>query len=101
MTATRSTGTRVEALRFDGEALRALDQTALPWREHHIALRTAAEVAEAIRRLSIRGAPLIGVAAAYGVALELARDPTMQTLERACALLEAARPTAVNLRWAV
>src|SRR5690242_1306629 len=101
MTATRSSGTSVQALRFDGGALRALDQTALPWQEEHLDLRTAAEVAEAIRRLAIRGAPLIGVAAAYGVALELARDPGPHTLERACSVLRAARPTAVNLAGAV
>jgi len=87
------------ALRFDGHALRALDQTRLPFEERELQLRTAAEVAGAIRRLSIRGAPLIGVAAAYGVALELARDPA--SLERACALLMDARPTAVNLAYAV
>jgi methylthioribose-1-phosphate isomerase len=56
-------------------------------------------VAEAIRRLAIRGAPLIGVAAAYGVALEVARAP--DSLERACATLLGARPTAVNLAYAV
>jgi methylthioribose-1-phosphate isomerase len=58
-------------------------------------------VAEAIRRLAIRGAPLIGVAAAYGVALELARAPTADSLERACDVLRNARPTAVNLAAAV
>jgi S-methyl-5-thioribose-1-phosphate isomerase len=56
-------------------------------------------VAQAIRSLAIRGAPLIGVAAAYGIALELARDPG--SLERSCELLAGARPTAVNLHWAV
>ena len=64
-------------------------------------LRTAAQVADAIRTLAIRGAPLIGVAAAYGVALELARDPSPESLERSCRLLAHARPTAVNLGWAV
>jgi S-methyl-5-thioribose-1-phosphate isomerase len=51
--------------------------------------------------LAIRGAPLIGVAAAYGIALELARDGSPGTLEHACRLLAGARPTAVNLGWAV
>jgi methylthioribose-1-phosphate isomerase len=91
----------VVALRYEGGALWALDQTALPWEERRLELRTAADVAAAIRRLSIRGAPLIGVAAAYGVALELAHDPGPDTLDRACDLLRAARPTAVNLAWAV
>ena len=58
-------------------------------------------MAQAIRTLAIRGAPLIGVAAAYGIALELARDPSPQALEEACHVLAGARPTAVNLRWAV
>ena len=89
------------ALRFDRGAsvLWALDQTALPWREHELELRTAADVADAIRRLSIRGAPLIGVAAGYGLAIELARDPA--SLEPASELLRGARPTAVNLAYAV
>jgi methylthioribose-1-phosphate isomerase len=76
-----------------------LDQTQLPWREAELELRSADDVVAALRRLSVRGAPLIGVAAAYGVALELARDP--DGLDRACAALVAARPTAVNLAHAV
>jgi methylthioribose-1-phosphate isomerase len=91
----------VVAVRFDGRVLRALDQTALPWEELELELDSAATVAGAIRRLAIRGAPLIGVAAAYGVALELQSDPTNEALERACALLRTARPTAVNLAHAV
>jgi methylthioribose-1-phosphate isomerase len=71
----------------------------LPWREVELELRTADAVAQAIRRLSIRGAPLIGVAAAYGVALELAIDAG--ALDRACRVLAEARPTAVNLAYAV
>jgi methylthioribose-1-phosphate isomerase len=92
---------QVVALRFDGETLWALDQTRLPFEEVEVPLRSAEEVAAAIRRLAIRGAPLIGVAAAYGVALELARAPSPETLDRACRLLREARPTAVNLAWAV
>jgi len=102
MAATRATAAaRVVALRHESQALWAIDQTALPWRELELELRTAEEVAAAIRRLQIRGAPLIGVAAAYGVALELAHDPSPRALERACAALRAARPTAVNLFGAV
>jgi methylthioribose-1-phosphate isomerase len=73
----------------------------LPWQEHELLLRDAAEVAGAIRRLAIRGAPLIGVAAAYGVALELTRDPSPHSLSRGCELLQGARPTAANLAHAV
>lgn len=101
MTATRSTRPSVVALRFDGSVLWALDQTELPWLERELELRSAAAVADAIRRLAIRGAPLIGVAAAYGVALELGADPSRDTLDRACELLRTARPTAVNLSHAV
>lgn len=89
----------VIGLRFADGVLCALDQTLLPWREVELELRDANAVAEAIKRLSIRGAPLIGVAAGYGVALELARDP--DGLERACQTLIGARPTAVNLAYAV
>ena len=91
----------MQALRFAGETLWALDQTLLPSSEIELPLRSAAEVAEAIRRLAIRGAPLIGVAAAYGIALELARSSEADALDRACDLLRAARPTAINLSWAV
>ncbi|HEX3690012.1 MAG TPA: S-methyl-5-thioribose-1-phosphate isomerase [Solirubrobacteraceae bacterium] len=89
----------VVALHYADGTLRAIDQTQLPWREVELELRGADDVIGAIRRLSIRGAPLIGVAAAYGVALELARDA--DALERACTALAAARPTAVNLAHAV
>ncbi|HEX8977650.1 MAG TPA: S-methyl-5-thioribose-1-phosphate isomerase [Solirubrobacteraceae bacterium] len=89
----------VSALRYADGVLRALDQTRLPWVEVELELRDADSVAEAIRRLAIRGAPLIGVAAAYGVALALARAP--HELERACLTLSEARPTAVNLSYAV
>jgi methylthioribose-1-phosphate isomerase len=86
---------RIEALRYDGGVLWALDQTRLPRDEVTLQLRNADEVAAAIRRLSIRGAPLIGVAAAYGVAMSAAE------LDAACATLVAARPTAANLAYAV
>jgi S-methyl-5-thioribose-1-phosphate isomerase len=95
-----ATGTLV-ALRFEQDALWALDQTALPWTERELELRSAAEVADAIARLAVRGAPLIGVAAGYGVALELLREPTPAALERAAVALKRSRPTAANLGWAV
>jgi methylthioribose-1-phosphate isomerase len=99
--ATRASPASVVALRFDGTVLWAIDQTTLPFDERELELRTAEDVATAIRRLAIRGAPLIGVAAAYGIVLELAREPSLAALDRACALLREARPTAVNLAWAV
>jgi methylthioribose-1-phosphate isomerase len=88
-------------LHWDGFALRILDQTRLPGEERVLTLSGAADTAEAIRRLAVRGAPLIGVAAAYGLAMEVTRDPGLETLERAAALLAGARPTARNLGWAV
>jgi methylthioribose-1-phosphate isomerase len=90
-------GDELHALRYDAGTLRVLDQTVLPWEERELVLGSAEDVAAAIRRLSVRGAPLIGVAAAYGVALELHAEPGAESLERACALLRAARPTAANL----
>jgi methylthioribose-1-phosphate isomerase len=92
-------GRRLVALRYENGTLWAIDQTELPGRERELVLRSAEEVAGAIRRLQIRGAPLIGVAAAYGIAIELARDA--EALERACETLRAARPTAANLFAAI
>jgi len=92
------------ALRWDGRRLAILDQTRLPGAEVWLALEGAADTAQAIRRLAVRGAPLIGVAAAYGLAMEVARmpsPPTLGTLEAGWELLRSARPTAVNLAYAV
>ncbi len=75
-----------------------LDQRRLPDEEVELECRSAAEVAEAIRTLAVRGAPAIGIAAAYGYALAVARG---EDLEAAAATLAAARPTAVNLAWAL
>src|SRR4051794_18952647 len=88
-------------LRWDGQRLHVLDQTRLPHEEAVLELTGATDTAEAIKRLSVRGAPLIGVAAAYGLAMEVSASPDLGTLEHAADLLRAARPTAVNLAWAV
>lgn len=88
-------------LSWDGARLRILDQTLLPFEERVLELRGAEDTAEAIRRLSVRGAPLIGVAAAYGLAMEVAERATPEGLEAASALLRDARPTAANLGRAV
>jgi methylthioribose-1-phosphate isomerase len=88
-------------LRWDGTALHLLDQTRLPGEEVVITLSGAYDTAAAIKRLAVRGAPLIGVAAAYGLAMEVARTPTEAGLERGAAVLAGARPTARNLGWAV
>lgn len=91
----------VVALRWDGRTLSVLDQTLLPAREAWLALTGAEDTAAAIRRLSVRGAPLIGMVAAYGLAMEVTREPGLGALERGADVLSGARPTAVNLAWAV
>ena len=91
----------------DRRAVEILDQTLLPTSETYVQLRTAAEVAAAIRELRVRGAPAIGVAAALGLALETARhtgeprDAFMRAFDVAYHELRNARPTAVNLAWSV
>jgi methylthioribose-1-phosphate isomerase len=85
----------------DGWRVGIIDQTALPGRFEIRRLRTLDEVAWAIRSMQVRGAPLIGVAAAYGVCLALRADPADAALDLAFATLSATRPTAVNLRWAL
>jgi methylthioribose-1-phosphate isomerase len=88
-------------LRWDGSRLHVLDQTRLPEREEVVTLTGAADTADAIRRLVVRGAPLIGVVAGYGLAMEVAAEPGLGALERGAEQLRAARPTAANLAWAV
>jgi methylthioribose-1-phosphate isomerase len=85
----------------DGATVAVIDQTRLPFAFELRHLRSAEQAADAIRDMVVRGAPLIGVTAAYGVALGLRADPTDAGLARAVQLLGATRPTAVNLRWAL
>ncbi|HEX2045942.1 MAG TPA: S-methyl-5-thioribose-1-phosphate isomerase [Gaiellaceae bacterium] len=87
-----------EILRLEGDTVVLLDQRRLPEEVVYLECRSAAEVAEAIRTLAVRGAPAIGIAAAYGYALAAARG---ESLDEAAAKLLASRPTAVNLAWAV
>jgi len=88
-------------LRWDGTRLHVLDQTLLPAREQVLVLVGAEDTAQAIERLSVRGAPLIGIAAAFGLAMEIAGEPTLGALERGAERLATCRPTARNLAWAV
>jgi methylthioribose-1-phosphate isomerase len=92
--------TSIAPLRWDG-SLWLLDQRELPGRERWIAVRDAAHAARLIRALAVRGAPAIGLAAAYALAVEAAADADLARLRRAARHLAAARPTAVNLAWAV
>ena len=96
-------GVPYRAIFTDGDRpqVRVIDQTVLPHRFETVALKTTADAARAIRDMVVRGAPLIGATAAYGVALAMRSDPSDGGLEEAIALLGATRPTAVNLRWAL
>jgi methylthioribose-1-phosphate isomerase len=85
----------------DGWSVGVIDQTALPHRLVTSRLTTLKEAAHAIRAMVIRGAPLIGATAAYGMALALREDASDEALERAYATLLATRPTAINLKWAL
>jgi methylthioribose-1-phosphate isomerase len=85
-------------MKWSGQALELLDQRRLPLEERWLRLETWHEVAEAIRDMAVRGAPAIGIAAGYGLALA-AR--TGEDLESAAEGLRATRPTAVNLQWAL
>jgi methylthioribose-1-phosphate isomerase len=78
-----------------------IDQTRLPHQVITVTLGSADQVIEAIRTMRVRGAPLIGVAGAYGLALALRADASDAALDVAHHALNAARPTAVNLRWAL
>jgi methylthioribose-1-phosphate isomerase len=91
----------VAALRWHDGRLEILDQTRLPAREAWLELHGAQDSAAAILRLAIRGAPNIGIAAAYGLAMQVALAPGDDAVRDAAAVLRAARPTAVNLAWAV
>jgi len=85
----------------DGWSVRVIDQTKLPWALEFLRLTTLRQAAHAISSMQIRGAPLIGAVAAYGLALALREDASTDGMERAAAQLAATRPTAVNLRWAL
>ena len=84
-----------------GGGVEIIDQVALPHRFEILALRDVESAARAIRDMHVRGAPLIGVTAAYGVALAMRADPSDASLADACERLRATRPTAVNLAWAL
>jgi len=85
----------------DGWSVNIIDQTRLPWDWHVARLTTRAEAAEAITAMRVRGAPLIGATAAYGLCLGLREDASDSALARGYDELLATRPTAVNLRWAL
>ena len=85
----------------DGVSVDIIDQTVLPHRFSVVRLRTLEDAVRAIKTMQVRGAPLIGAAAAYGVCLAMAADSSDEALDRAYDALLDTRPTAVNLRWAL
>jgi methylthioribose-1-phosphate isomerase len=87
--------------RQDGWSVHIFDQTKLPWALEIVRLTNLEQAAHAIRSMQVRGAPLIGAVAAYGVCLGLRADSSTAAMERDCARLAATRPTAVNLAWAI
>ncbi len=88
-------------LAADGKTVEIVDQTLLPHRFEIARLSTLEDAAAAISDMKVRGAPLIGATAAYGLCLAVRRDPSRGSVEAACSTLLATRPTAVNLRWAL
>jgi len=89
---------RIRAVQWQGDHLHLLDQRLLPQEERWIDCSTAAHVTQAIKDLAVRGAPAIGIAAAWGVVLAAKQGESLDTV---LATLRAARPTAVNLMWAL
>jgi methylthioribose-1-phosphate isomerase len=85
----------------DRSAVHIIDQSRLPYVFETLRIDSVAAMAEAIKAMRLRGAPLIGVSAAFGLALAVARDPSDESISKASATLRATRPTAVNLAWAI
>ena len=94
-------GKRWRTIWREGDAVGVIDQRLLPHEFKTLTLRTMPECAEAIRNMTVRGAPLIGATAAYGVCLALRDDLGDASLAAAYQTLHATRPTAINLRWAL
>jgi methylthioribose-1-phosphate isomerase len=88
-------------LNADGWAVDIIDQTKFPHRFETVTLRSMTDAAHAIKEMLVRGAPLIGATAAYGMALAMREDPSDTFIQKAYDVLHATRPTAINLRWAL
>ena len=97
----------MRTVEWDGGAVKMIDQRALPWKLEFVRLETVEAVAESIQNMTVRGAPAIGAAAGFGMALAARQsqadtiDALVIYLRKYAELLKAARPTAVNLAWAV
>ncbi len=94
---------KVETMRWDGDKLYLLDQTLLPEKETYLECKNIEDVIEAIKKMRVRGAPAIGVAAAFGIVLVVKKlkKPSYEDVLKASELLSATRPTAKNLFWAL
>ena len=88
-------------LAADGWSVEIIDQVRLPHELVVASLKTVEDAARAIKTMQVRGAPLIGATAAYGLCLALRADASDEAVDRAIAFLAAQRPTAINLRWAL
>src|SRR5438105_1907367 len=95
------TAMRTIWLEPDGSTVGAIDQTKLPHRFEIVRWTSMEDAAHAIKAMIVRGAPLIGAAAAYGVALAMRSEASDVSIKRACDVLIATRPTAINLKWAL
>ena len=97
----------MRTVEWDGDAVKMIDQRALPWELAFVRLETVEAVAESIRDMTVRGAPAIGAAAGFGMALAARQSPATTVdaligdLQNHADLLKSSRPTAVNLAWAV
>ena len=98
----RISGTHFRTIwRTESGAVRVIDQSRLPFEFATLDLESHADAAHAIKTMVVRGAPLIGATAAYGVALAARTDPSDSHLDEAARILQATRPTAINLAWAL
>src|SRR5246127_4315174 len=88
-------------LSADGQSVSVIDQTLLPHVFKVVQWQTLEDVVAGIRNMVVRGAPLIGASAGYGIAMAMTADPSDKAFEHAYSALFASRPTAVNLRWAL
>lgn len=97
----------IKTVEWTDEGVRMLDQRALPTEEKYLMLRSYEEVAEAIKKMVVRGAPAIGISAAFGLALGVSQSAVSsvadleQDFEYFCGVMSRTRPTAVNLFWAI
>jgi methylthioribose-1-phosphate isomerase len=94
-------GKQMRTIWVEGDGVGIIDQTLLPHRFATKKLKNLDDAAHAIKSMQVRGAPLIGATAAYGVWLAMLGDASDESLERAYAALLATRPTAINLQWAL